>query len=102
MIRPEPVAPLATVEAAADLPPDTLVRLREGLPAEVEAGPGGVRLAAGGQALRLPAECEKAVRALAGGERRPAGALPGLDEADSLVVTRRLLRAGLLVTVPRV
>jgi hypothetical protein len=30
-----------------------------------------------------------------------AGALPGLDEADSLVVTRRLLRCALLVTDPR-
>jgi hypothetical protein len=42
-----------------------------------------------------------AVRALTSGERVWAGALPGLDESDSLVVTRRLLRSGLLVTEPR-
>jgi hypothetical protein len=101
MTRPEPVAPLATVAAAAGLSPHTLVRLRDGLTAEVSVDAGGVHLDAAGQALCLPAECETAVRALADGDRMCAGALPGLDEADSLVVTRRLLRCALLVTDPR-
>jgi bifunctional lysine-specific demethylase and histidyl-hydroxylase NO66 len=96
-VRAEPVAPLATVAAAARLSPATLVRLREGLPATVSVDAGGVHLKADGQALRLPAECATAVRTLAAGEQLRAGALPGLDEADSLVVTRRLLRTGLLV-----
>ncbi len=101
LTRPEPVAPLATVEAANDLPPKALVRLRDGLTARVEIDAEGVHLAADGLALRLPAECQAAVRALAGGERLWAGALPELDEPDSLVVTRRLLRSGLLVIDPR-
>ena len=101
MIRPEPVAPLATTDAANDLSPKALVRLRDGLTAHVEVNLEGVHLAADGQALRLPAECEAAVRALASGERLWAGALPELDESDSLVVTRRLLRSGLLATEPR-
>jgi len=101
MSRPEPVAPLATLDAANDLSPKTAVRLPDGLIAQVEVDSDGVHLAADGQALRLPAECELAARALAGGERVWAGALPGLDESDSLVVTRRLLRSGLLVSEPR-
>jgi hypothetical protein len=71
--------------------------MREGLAATVAVDADGVHLRADGQALRLPAECDTAVRALADGEQLRAGALPGLDEADSLVVTRRLLRSGLLV-----
>jgi ribosomal protein L16 Arg81 hydroxylase len=99
--RPEPVAPLATLAAANDLSPKTVVRLPDGLAATVTVDDGGVHLAGDGQALQLPGECEMAVRALAGGERVWAGALPGLDESDSLVVTRRLLRSGLLVSEPR-
>jgi bifunctional lysine-specific demethylase and histidyl-hydroxylase NO66 len=99
--RAEPVPPLATLEAANDLSPKTMVRLPDGLTATVDVDADGVHLAADGQALRLPAECELAVRALTSGERAWAGALPGLDEADSLVVTRRLLRSGLLISEPR-
>jgi len=97
MTRPEPVAPLATVHAASDLPPTAVVRLREGVTARVRVDSDGVHLTADGQALRLPAECEMAVRALAAGQPLLAGALPELDQADSLVVTRRLLRSALLL-----
>jgi len=100
MSRPEPVAPLATLAAAADLSPKSIVRLPEGVSVSVEVGDEGVQLDADGQSLRLPAACDRAIRALAGGERVWAGALPGLDEADSLVVARRLLRSGLLVIEP--
>jgi hypothetical protein len=96
-VRPEPVAPLATVDAASDLSPQAAVRLRDGLVTLATVDAGGVRFAAGGRDLQLPAECAAAVRALASGERLRAGALPGLDEADSLVVTRRFLRCGMLV-----
>jgi lysine-specific demethylase/histidyl-hydroxylase NO66 len=99
--RPEPVAPLATLAAANDLSPKAVVRLPDGLAATVTVDDDGVHLAADGQTLRLPGECETAIRALASGERVWAGALPGLDESDSLVVTRRLLRSGLLVSEPR-
>ena len=101
MVRPEPVPPLATVDAADDLSPKAVVRVRDGLTAQVEIGASGVHLTAAGAGLWLPAECETAVRALASGERLWAGALPDLDEADSLVVTRRLLRSGILVTENR-
>ena len=99
-VRPEPVAPLATAKAADDLSPKAVVRLRDGLTAQIDIDTDGVHLAAADQALRLPAECEMAVRALASGKRLCAGALPALDEADSLVVIRRLLRCGILVIDP--
>ncbi len=98
--RPEPVAPLATVDAAADLSPKAVVRLRDGLTAQVTVDASGVHLTADGQGLRLPRECETAIRALASGEQHWAGALPDLDEPDSLVVTRLLLRSAMLVTEP--
>ena len=97
MVRSEPVAPLATVGAAAELSAKAVVRLRDGLDARVAVDAAGVHLGTPGQGLRLPAECAAAIRALA--DRKPlhAGALPGLNEADSLVVTRRLLRSAMLV-----
>jgi len=97
-VRPEPVAPLATVEAAGHLAGPEIVRVRHGLDVQVTTDTSGVHLKAPDQGLRLPLECEAAIRALAAGESHRAGALPGLDEADSLVVSRRLLRTGFLVT----
>jgi hypothetical protein len=96
--RPEPVSPLATIEAAAGLSGQETVRFRHGLSTQVTVDAAGVHLKVPGQGLRLPLECEAAIRALAGQETHRAGALPGLDEADSLVVSGRLLRAGILVT----
>lgn len=97
-VRPEPVAPLATVHAAAALSGPEVVRVRHGLDIRVTVDGAGVHLKAPDQGLRLPLECETAIRALARGESFRAGALPGLDEAGSLVVSRRLLRSGFLVT----
>ena len=97
-VRPEPVAPLATMEAAAGLSGQQVVRLRDGLDTQVTVDAAGVHLKSPDQGLRLPLECEDAIRALAAREPHRAGALPGLDEAGSLVVSRRLLRSGFLVT----
>ena len=41
--------------------------------------------------------CAEAVRALLGPGSRSVGDLPGLDEADQLVLVRRLLREGVLI-----
>jgi hypothetical protein len=97
-VRPEPVPPLATVETAARLSGPEFVRVRHGLEVQVMVDAAGVHLKSPDQGLKLPRECEAAIRALAAGEAHRAGALPGLDEADSLVVSRRLLRSGFLVT----
>ena len=95
--NPAPVILEITAQAAG-LSAEVSVRLRHGLDAQVTVDQAGVHLKVPGQGLGLPAQCETAIQALARGERHRAGALPGLDEADSLVVSRRLLRSGILVT----
>lgn len=97
-IRPEPVRPLATVERMASLVPETLVRWREGLAERIEEDEDGIRILLRTSTLTLPAEAAPAIRALRAAPQA-AGALPGLDSDSSLVVTRRLLREG--VVVPR-
>lgn len=94
--RPAPVRPLATADLLADLAPDTLVGWRPGLPAHVRDDDRGVSIALRARTITLPAEASAAVHALTVSDL-PAGALPGLDEASAVVVSRRLLREGVLV-----
>ena len=100
MTRPEPIRPLATVDALAALAPGDVVRWRHGLRAAVDTFGTGVAIRLSGRTIRLPAEAAEAVRVLATARAADAGALDGLDEHDSLVVTRRLLREGVLVLQP--
>ncbi|PJJ71097.1 Cupin superfamily protein [Diaminobutyricimonas aerilata] len=95
--RPEPVRPLATVEALSSLEPTTRVGLRAGLAARVERAGPAVRISARGTTLSMPVEAAEALEHLVGGGVAEAGSLPGLDESSSLVVTRRLLREAILV-----
>ena len=94
--RAEPVAPLATVESLATLEPERIVSWRAGLDNRVTVAD-DVRIAVDGKTITLPIEAAEAVRALALGDEFTAGALPGLDTDSSVVVTRRLLREGVLV-----
>ena len=100
MTRPEPIRPLATVDALAALAPGDVVRWRHGLRAAVDTSGTGVAIRLSGRTILLPAEAAEAVRVLATARAADAGALDGLDEHDSLVVTRRLLREGVLVLQP--
>ncbi|WP_291037417.1 cupin domain-containing protein [Herbiconiux sp.] len=101
--RPEPVAPLATIDAIAALGPASVVRWRGSLAARVESLPGDggasgtVRIVTPSKSLTLPEEAEAAVRRLHEGGAVPLEELPGLDDADAIVVVRRLLREGILV-----
>lgn len=97
MTRPEPVRPLATVDALAALDPDEVVRWRHGLRAEVDASDTEVAIALADRTLRLPPQTAEAIAALVDGAPATAGGLAGLDEHDSLVVTRRLVREGVLI-----
>jgi len=97
MTRPEPVRPLATVDALAALDPTAAVWWRHGLRAEVEPSAAEVAIVLADRTLRLPPQTAEALAALAQGVPATAGALAGLDEHDSLVVTRRLVREGILV-----
>ncbi len=94
--RAEPVFPLATVESLAELDGEALVSWRDALANRVEVDE-TVRIVLGGTTIGLPVEAAEAVRALALGDEFAAGALPGLDAESSLVVSRRLLREGVLV-----
>ncbi|RFA19292.1 cupin domain-containing protein [Subtercola boreus] len=96
-VKPEPVSPLATVDAIAALSATSRVRWRGSLRARVEDAGETVRILAGTKVLALPAEAASAVRALAGGAPTAVGALPGLDTDSAIVVVRRLLREGLVV-----
>ena len=95
--RPEPVRPLATVDAIAALAPDRLVRWRDGLDAGVALDGDRAVLQLPGRVIRFPASCAEALQALLDGAATPAGALAGLDEADSLTISRRLLREAVVV-----
>ncbi len=96
--RPEPLAPLAALTAAANLGPGTRLRLRRGLRAEVTSDPNTVALTLIDSVVRFPVAVESALKVvLDGGEFTPAQ-LPGLDAEEQLVIGRRLLREGIVVT----
>lgn len=96
--RPEPVRPLATIDAASALSSASRVRWRGSLAARIDEDGGRLRLRARSKELSLPVEASAAVRQLAAGEELAVGELTGLDPASALVVARRLLREGFLVS----
>ncbi|WP_315098901.1 JmjC domain-containing protein [uncultured Cellulomonas sp.] len=96
--RPEPVAPLATLGAITALSEHTRVRWRDFYGGILTTADDRVRLTARGTVLSLPAEAEPALRLLRAGGPVAVGDLPGLDLASALVVVRRLLREGVVVT----
>ena len=95
--RPEPVAPLATLEALATLDAATPVRWRRSLPVRIATVDDRVRIVTRSKTLSLPAEADQAVRRLATGDVVTPGELPGLDPESAVVVVRRLVREGLAV-----
>lgn len=98
--RPEPVSPLATVAALADLTGDTRVRWRHGLAPRLAEHDGRISILLGNRSVSLPDEASEAVRRLATGERARVAELPGLDADSAIVVARRLLREAVLVVAP--
>ncbi|WP_165067775.1 cupin domain-containing protein [Marisediminicola senii] len=95
--RPEPVRPLATVDAIATLDGSTSIGWRGGLSATITTTDATVSIVLPSKTVTLPAECAPAVTALERGGVTGADALHGLDPASSLVVARRLLREGIAV-----
>ena len=95
--RPEPVRPLATVAGLARLDTTSVVRWRLGLAGSVTPRGDSVSLVAGTRTLTLPATTLSALEHLLLGESTSVGSLPGLDDEDSIVVCRRLVREGVLV-----
>jgi hypothetical protein len=96
--RPEPISPLAQLHFAEGLTPDSRVTVRDGLRWQlVEDGPDHVVLRLVGRTLRFPAYCAAALELALGGEPVRVGDLPLDDDADRLVLARRLLREALAV-----
>ncbi|MEV1332378.1 cupin domain-containing protein [Micromonospora costi] len=97
--RPAPIRPLAQAAALAALDADARLSPRGGLRWQlVPAGADRVALRLFDRTIELPASCEPAVRALLTGTATRVGDLPGLpDDADRLVLARRLLREAVVV-----
>ncbi|MFC0505970.1 cupin domain-containing protein [Micromonospora costi] len=97
--RPAPIRPLAQAAALAALDADARLSPRAGLRWQlVPAGADRVALRLFDRTIDLPASCEPAVRALLTGTAIRVGDLPGLpDDADRLVLARRLLREAAVV-----
>lgn len=94
--RPAPLAPLAHAAAIAELAAGTTVRLRTGLRYHVVPGD-PVLLQLPDRTISLPAATGDAVLRLCAGDVVAVGDLPGLDEADQLVLVRRLMTEAVLV-----
>ena len=97
--RPAPIRPLAQLAAAEALTADSRITGRAGLRGQLVAdGPDHVVLLLAERTLRFPAFCAPAVRAVLSGAVHRVGDLPELDDdADRLVLARRLLREAIAV-----
>jgi hypothetical protein len=91
--RPMPVAPLAQLDAAAQLTGESRLQLRYGLRVSVE----GETLRLVDRTVTVPSEAAEAVKTVLTGAPFAVAALPGLDADAQLVLARRLLREGVIV-----
>jgi lysine-specific demethylase/histidyl-hydroxylase NO66 len=98
--RPEPLRPLAGAAFAGGLAPGDAVRLRLGLHYRL-TGADPVVLELPDRSITLPAATRAAVEAVLDGGTHAVGTLAGLDEADQLVLVRRLLGEGVVVPASR-
>lgn len=92
--RPAPLAPLAQLDFAAALRTADEITVRPGL--RWRLTPDG-ELSVPGRSLRFPGYCVPAVRLALDGSSHKVGELPLDDDADRLVLARRLLTEGLVV-----
>jgi hypothetical protein len=99
--RPEPVGVVAGTAFAAGLAAGDVVRLRVGLHHRLRHAGEQLVLELADREVALPAFTEEAVRALLGGDAVAVGSLPKMEEADQIVLVRRLLREGVVVPAGR-
>ena len=96
--RPAPVSPLAQLDFAQRLSPESRIQVRDGLRWQLtEDGAENVVLRLTGRTLRFPAFCAPALRMALDGEVYRVGDLPLDDDPDRMVLARRLLTEGLVV-----
>jgi lysine-specific demethylase/histidyl-hydroxylase NO66 len=94
-----PISPIAQAAAAHGLHSSDVVMLRPQLRYTVECGD-RVTVRMAHQTLDLPVATEPAIRALLTGRPCRVDELPGLDDADALVLVRRLLQEAVVVPTP--
>ncbi len=99
--RPEPVGPVAVATFAEGLAVGDTVRLRVGLRFRLAVDGDRTVLTLPDRTVTLPGSTAEALRALLGPHPSTVGDLPGLDDADQLVLVRRLLREGVVVPTAR-
>jgi lysine-specific demethylase/histidyl-hydroxylase NO66 len=95
--RPAPLHPLAQAALLDRVDPGLAVRLRPGLRWRLVDQPDGVRLELRDRGIMFPPECSPALKALTEADTVRVSELPGLDNADRLVLVRRLLREAVVV-----
>ncbi|MEH0830322.1 cupin domain-containing protein [Micromonospora sp. CPCC 205739] len=97
--RPAPIRPLAQAAALASLDADSRIAPRAGLRWQLTTtAEHQVALRLPDRTITLPGTCEPALRTLLTGTVTRVGDLPGLDDdADRLVLARRLLREAVAV-----
>ncbi|WFE66255.1 cupin domain-containing protein [Micromonospora sp. WMMD714] len=97
--RPAPIRPLAQAAALDMLTADSTIAPRDGLRWQLTpTADGRVALRLTDRTVTLPAQCAPALRAVLTGTGVRVGELPGLDDdADRLVLARRLLREAVAV-----
>ena len=95
--RPQPLAPLAQLTALRALEHRTPLRLRSGLRPAIRRAGERVNVEVLDSTINFPVLVHEALlMAMTGAEFRPCD-LPNLDDDDQLVLTRRLLREGIVV-----
>ncbi|GIE35738.1 hypothetical protein Ait01nite_087830 [Actinoplanes italicus] len=99
--RPAPISPLAQLDFADALTAADVVTVRPGLRwllGENDADQVALRLT--GRTMSFPAYCGPALRLALDGAPHRVGDLPLADDADRLVLARRLLTEGVLIAAP--
>jgi len=99
--RPEPIGPVSAATFADGLAVGDRVRRRTGLHHRLVTDGDRLRLELPDREITFPPAVEPALRALLGPDGQTVGSLPGMDQADQLVLIRRLLREAVLLPASR-
>jgi hypothetical protein len=99
--RPEPMGVVAGTACAEGLAVGDVVRRRVGLHHHLRAAGEQVVLELPDREVAFPAFTEPALRALLDNGPVAVGSLAGMEEADQVVLVRRLLREGVVVPAGR-
>ena len=98
--RPEPLRPVASAAFAEGLAPGDAVRVRIGLHCRLTRGD-APELELPDRRVTFPDTARAALETLLDGGTHVVGELPGMPDADQVVLVRRLLREGVLVPAAR-